>query len=422
MIKTENHTITFLIFWILLAAISFCQEKPSDILNHARLLMMNGKYKEASQELNSIVQKDPTNEEALYNLGLSYQSMSDFSNSADALNKAIKYEPEDTRILIALGNDYYSSGTMDEAESVLSKAFLLDSTSVQIKLFLGKIYMAEKKWERALEIYSGLAVTDSTNSYFYEQLGKCKSSLGDIDGALVNYKCANRLNPKNLNTILDLSYLLYLQKQLDSAINVVDAGLNYFPHSIELWNRRGDIYFIIPNYDQAIFSYSKAWDNGDTSASTQKNIGICYYWEKDYDSAKTYLEKSIELNNKDAIAYFYLGASLKEQKQYKTAIDNFKQAASLLRSEFLSNVYGQIGAAYQLNGKYCLAADFYQDALRENPTDRSMFYYLAFIYDKHLNEKNVALNYYKKFLISSKNVDEKLIDYAKRRLRTLTDK
>ncbi len=418
--KTRHTTILILLIFI--TNFIYSQNNSTEILNRAKLLMIDGNYVGAIKALKSLTEIDSTNVDALYILGTAYKSISDFSKSASVFNHAIKFKPNDPKILLALGDDYFSFGMMDEAEKIGQRAFEIDSTDNQIKLFLGRVYSDENKWENAEVIYSNLAASDSDNSYLFERLGKCKSSLGKTDAAIIDYNIAYQLNPQNLRNVLNLSYLYYLQKQIDSAISVVYTGLKYFPYSIDLVNRMGDIFFIVPNYSTASLYYLRAVSLGDSSSLTQKNIGICYYWEQDYDSAESYLTRSISLNSSDAISYYYLGASYKAQKRYKDAIYNFQQAAALLKNDFLSNTYIQLGASYQFYKKYQLAVEYYKDGLRENPSNTSTLFFIASVYDNNLHNNNTALYYYKRYLNESKNPDIKMKNYAQERLNILKNK
>lgn len=414
-----------LFLFLILSVSNFCQENSKGNLNNIKLLMIDGKYREAIKNLDSLINIDSTNVQALYYLGLNYESISNYNKAASVLKSAVKYKPDDTKLLLSLGSNCFSAGLINDAETVLSKAFSLDSTNSQIQIILGKVYVTQKKWDNAAAIYARLIEGDSSNSYFFEQMAKCETQLGNINTAITNYQIANLLNPGNMNTTLELSYLLYLQKQYYTAIQVVDAGLVYYPNAISLWERKGDIYIKIPDYNNALDSYYKALTRGDTSADNLKNIGICFYWrgqntssKNDYESAINFLEHSTEIDSNDATTFFYLGAANKGLGKYKQSLDNFIRASALLKNDFLSNTYIQIAAVYQLDEKYNDALEYYRDALRESPANKSILFYLAVIYDK-LKSSRTAQNFYNKFLIDSNGADKKLIDYAKNRVEEL---
>ena len=423
--KIRLSFVSIIILIVFISSKDFCQQNSKANLNNIKLLMIDGKYREAIKDLDSLITIDSANVQALYFLGLNYESISNYNKAASVLKSAAKYKPDDTQLLLSLGSNYFSAGLINDADTVLSKAFSLDSSSSQIQLILGKVYMAQKKWDNAAAIYARLIEGDSSNSYFFEQMAKCETQLGNADSAISNYMIANKLNPQNINTTLDLSYLLYLQKGYSQAIKVVEAGLKFYPFSIDLWKRKGDIYISVPDYDNAMNSYYYALVRGDSTADNLKNIGICLYWRgqntkstNDYESALNFLNHSIDLDSKDAATFFYLGAVYKARGDYKQSLENFIKASNLLKNDFLANTYIQIAAVYQLDEKYNDALEYYRDALRESPANKSILFYIAVIYDKLKSSKS-AENFYAKFLSDSNGADKKLIDYAKNRVEEL---
>ncbi len=423
--KIQLSYSNLLFLFLILSVSNFCQQNSKGNLNNIKLLMIDGKYREAIKDLDSLINIDSTNVQALYYLGLNYESISNYNKAASVLKSAVKYKPDDTKLLLSVGGNCFSAGLITDAETVLSKAFSLDSTSSQIQLILGKVYMTQKKWDKAAAIYTRLIEGDSSNSYFFEQMAKCETQLGNVDSAISNYMIANKLNPQNINTTLDLSYLLYLQKSYSQAIKVVEAGLKFYPYSIDLWKRKGDIYISIPDYDNAMNSYYFALVRGDSTADNLKNIGICLYWRgqntkstNDYESALNFLNHSVDLDSKDATTFFYLGAVYKALGDYKQSLENFIKASTLLKNDFLANTYIQIAAVYQLDKKYNDALEYYKDALQESPANKSILFYMAVIYDKLKSSKS-AQNFYAKFLSDSNGADKKLIDYAQKRVSEL---
>jgi tetratricopeptide (TPR) repeat protein len=411
-----KHLIKEIIFFCVVFCFElFPQEAAINFSDHIKTLMIDGKNKDAIYELNSILQKDTANVDALYYLGLNYEAVSDYLKAAEALKLAAKYRPGNAKLLASLGSDEFYSGLIIEADTVLYKAFLLDSTDSHIQILLGKVYMNEKKWAEACIVYSRLISTDTTNSFFYQQLAQCYSNLGNASEAIKNDILANKLNPRNQEIILDLTYFYFLQEQYHEALNILDNGLMYYHRSAKLYKWKGDIYLNTSDYYNALYSYQGAINCGDSSAIILKSMGECLYWIKKYPSAINFLEHSIELNPKDPAAYFYLGASYKAQNKLDKAMENYKTADTLLQNSFLASVDAQIGSIYQIQQKYKEALEYYREAFRANPEDRSNMFYLAAMNEKLKNNRS-ALNYYKMFVSRPENEDKSLLDFAGKRI------
>jgi tetratricopeptide (TPR) repeat protein len=397
---------------------SFSQDQGNIFSNHIKALMIDGRNKAAIQELDSVLQRDSSDSNTCYLLGLNYEALADYVNAVKFLNIAVRIQPDNEKFLESLGSNYYSSGLITEADTVLSRAFLLDSTGNHILIRLGEVYMNEKKWAEACKIYSGLVTKDSGNSFFYQQLAQCYSNLGNPGEAIRYNRVAHSLNPKNLKIIIDLTYLLYIRDQLQEALSILNNGLKNYQCISVLWKWKGDVYFKKNDFDSALYSYRRSFYCGDSTGNILKSMGICFYQTQKYSYAVNLLEESIELDPKDYITFFYLGASYKALNKMNKALDNLEIADTLLQNDFHANVYMQLGAIYQAQNKYKKALDCYKDALRENPENRSGIFYLAAMSDKLKNYKD-AQKYYKIFLDDPDNPDIKLEGFAKQRISEL---
>ena len=416
----------FIIIALLIApfftTVSHSQESPDTLFSKAKLLMTEGKYEQSIAIFKILREKEQGSADLSYYIGLNYQSLSNFSKAVSSFEEALRLDPENLNIMILLGNNYFSAGQLNNADSLLTKAFLLDSADSQILQSLGKIYKQENKWHKAVEIYARLIEQDSSNSFYYEQLGNCNLNLKEIDDAIINYQIAHRLNPLNQNTVITLSQLYINKENYLSATRIIDDGLKVYPSSSIIWTKKGEVDLKMSNYTDAITDCKKSINLGDSSEINFRTIGAGYYWIEKYDSAIAFLNNAVKIMEKDPSAYFYLGMCYKALKEYGKAIENFSIAVDLQRNDFLAESLIQIGATYYDRKNYHEALKYYHDALRENPDKNEIIFYIAAVYDHYYKDKTVAINYYKKFLSDTgEGTDNKLIDYAKGRIKTLIE-
>jgi tetratricopeptide (TPR) repeat protein len=402
---------------------SHSQDNPDSLFSEAKLLLTDGKY-EQSLTIFIILQKSELESADLfYYLGLNYQSLSNFPQAVSSFEKALTLDPENINIMILLGNNYFSTGQISTADSLLTNAFLLDSADSRILQSLGKIYKQEGKWHNAVDIYAKLIKQDSSNSFYYEQLGNCKLNLKEIDDAIINYQIAHRLNTLNQNTVITLSQLYINKENYLSATRIIDDGLKIYPSSSIMWTKKGGIDLRMSNYTDAITDCKNSINLGDSSGINFRTIGISYYWIGKYDSAIAFLNNAVKIMEKDPSAYFYVGMCYKDLKEYDKAIENFSIAVDLQRNEFIAESLIQIAATYYAGKNYQEALKYYRDALRENPDKNEIIFYIAAAYDHYYKDKTIAIKNYKKFLtIAKEDTDQKLIEYAKNRIKTLIEK
>ncbi len=181
-----------LILFIIIPAFTAAQSGKEDELNKVRMLMMEGNYHQSISILQKLLADDPDNYEVIYNLGLNYQSLSNFTKASDFFEKAVKLKPGKLKLQILLGRSFLSSGRLSDADSVLRYAYVIDSTNTLLLRSLGEVYMREHKWIDADDTYRTLAEQDSTNSFYYEQQAHCEFILKDIDDAIIDFQIAHR--------------------------------------------------------------------------------------------------------------------------------------------------------------------------------------------------------------------------------------
>ncbi len=212
----------------------------------------------------------------------------------------------------------------------------------------------------------------------------------------------------------------YYEKVLQIALKQKDTTL-----IIRAYGNLAQLYSLSGNYELSRRTYLKVLSllNREKKKSIRDQIyyymrlGRVYYYLHKEDSAKYYLNKALEIyeKNKDHInyskndigaAYFYVG-------EYSKAIEYFKQAmqqdTSRLRQAIeLSN----IGESYFYMGRYKLAEKYFQKVIK-NPEDtiylelmRMSYKYLSQIYEKQgrFKEAYYARKKYNEFL--QKKIDK----------------
>ena len=61
------------------------------------------------------------------------------------------------------------------------------------------------------------------------------------------------------------------------------------------------------------------------------NLGLIYFKQKDYLNAIEYFQKTIDINDEDIYAHFYIGNIYKELGDKDSAKDQFEKGVYLLR-------------------------------------------------------------------------------------------
>lgn len=101
------------------------------------------------------------------------------------------------------------------------------------------------------------------------------------------------------------------------------------------------------------------------------------------------------------------------------AIANFEEALEKSFPEYLDEIYSNLAVSHDYTNDYVNAIKSYKEALRYQPNKVVTYFYLANLYDRYYQDKEVALLYYQKFIDDSIEPDEKLISYSLERIEVL---
>lgn len=158
---------------------------------------------------------------------------------------------------------------------------------------------------------------------------------------------------------------LFLEGQLETAIQHYDEALQLQPDLAEVWNNRGVALTRLQRYHEAIVSYERAIQLRGHYADAWNNRGVALGKLNHYDAAILSYQRAIELKPNYMDAWNNCGFALAKIKKYDEAISSYNQAAKI-RPDFYRIWYNK-ARCYALQGKVELALENLKRAIRLNP-------------------------------------------------------
>ncbi|MBW2623356.1 MAG: tetratricopeptide repeat protein [Deltaproteobacteria bacterium] len=134
------------------------------------------------------------------------------------------------------------------------------------------------------------------------------------------------------------------------------------------------------------------------NAEVYYNMGYIYTAQGNYDEAILCLRKATQINNAFARAYRMMGQVYIKIDKPKEAVTNLQKAADLYMDKDMDenaesillqvaelnpntlNVYNSLGIIYRKQGKYDLAVEQYQKAIKVDAEDEHIYYNLSRVY------------------------------------------
>jgi adenylate cyclase len=179
---------------------------------YAYYLMMGGRYDEAIQNYEKVLDFMPENVFVLSNIASIYLYKYDFKRAAEIYEMAAKIEPSGV-IFANIGIMYYTSGDFEKAVFFYSQALRLEPESYQYMTYIadaykfipGKKIVAEKYFRDVIRFANEEISFNKDIARTYQSLAISFSYLGDIDKANEALSVAYKLEPESAET--SYSYL-----------------------------------------------------------------------------------------------------------------------------------------------------------------------------------------------------------------------
>ena len=198
---------------------------------------------------------------------------------------------------------------------------------------LATLYIIDKKYNNALEIlFQAIEILDDVEGSFF-QLGLVYQSMGNDSKSLESFEKAYNINSKDYSFMSSLAMAYNKNKQYeicDSLYenyileNPIDEALNDYAY---LLSERVDIKE--EKLLNALEMSFKAVKNNMDNESYLDTIGWIYYKLNNFEKAKYYLEKCVEINDNNIIILEHLGDTYLKLNLLSEASKIYKKAIGI---------------------------------------------------------------------------------------------
>lgn len=119
------------------------------------------------------------------------------------------------------------------------------------------------------------------------------------------------------------------KEEYDKAISDYTQVLTIYPYYAEIYNNRGNAYFLKGEYDKAISDYTQALRIDSKDIKTYQKRGTVYIKNREYDKAIFDFDQAIRINPKDVKAYYNRAVAYSGKGEYDKAWEDVKKLRSL---------------------------------------------------------------------------------------------
>jgi tetratricopeptide (TPR) repeat protein len=338
---------------------------------------------EARTEYERAVALDPQMSEAWLNLGLLLVD-SDPPAAVTALKKAVELLPTQSRPRFLLGVAQERIGDIKGAIESLEGAAHLDPKDVETLVRLGSIYLGQKQYEGAEAKFRAALAIEPKQLAALQGLAQSMDAQNEA-GTEDAYRGYLNVQPDDEGARERLIHFLMQKKQYAEALAELDKSEAAQPPTVSTLKLRADIQIAQDKYDDAIVTLRRAVALSPRDSSLRAGLGRMYLQKHDFPNAESELKAAIQIDSNN------------------------------------TTYWKDLSSTYYLGGN-CPATLGALDVIAKSETPGAAAWFIrALCYDK-MNQRDLALAAYQKFLELDQNKNPDQVWQAEQRSKVLRKK
>lgn len=379
-----------------------------------------GNLVDAERNLQLILQKKPTDQDASFLLGMVLENEGQYASAAKLLAPAqdqLKVHPES---MAALLHCYYETSKLADAHD-LEDSLLRDPSQTQAVFMGSAVAAAAKDYSSAEKML--LAIRDSYRSFaevdyqlanlryrtgdyseaeamlhrliaqegeaskYFNLLAWCLAKQEKTHEAVKAFDRAIDLEPRKASNYVDLAIVLMGAGLLPPALEAVDKAVQVEPNSYAAYHAKGLVEMKQHDYLAAVNSFTRAVELNRSAPEPLLDLAEAEAAAGEFDKASAVLEKSIKKHPEQAQFYYqyalillYHSRSSDQTRSQSKATDLLQRALAL--DDSIAEAHYELGNIWLNQDQPAKALAQLQRAEKLSPSDENTHYALSLALSK----------------------------------------
>ncbi|MBW2023063.1 MAG: tetratricopeptide repeat protein [Deltaproteobacteria bacterium] len=276
------------------------KEKEAKHLQRAHSFLKEKNYKAAVIEFRNVVQLNPKNDKAYYELGETYLKLGKGRKAFQAFSRAVSANPDNLQAQLKVGQIFLLAKKTDEAEKKANLVLQKEPENLDGLTLLAGVYVQKKDIEPAIETLNKVQSLDPKRFQTYLSLGRLYGLKKDFQKATEYYEKALSLKPDSRVASIELARLYGRKgnwKNAEAVLREMVERSDGDPQSLfvlaRFYEERGD-------WSRAEETYLKAGERASKQdVSPLMNLAGFYARRGKYDKALEQMNRAQALRKDD---------------------------------------------------------------------------------------------------------------------------
>lgn len=329
MTKRALFHISFLILVFLTVGRVQAQYDKQQFFYRGQHLLFEGKYQQAIDNFNKLIQLDPNLHEAYFFRGIGKYNLGDFLGARADFDKALSIHPIFTLAYHYRAITHSRLGDYEKALADLQEAIDLRPGYNGLYFSRGVTYLLSQQFKLAEEDFNRFIRHEPRVSEAYLNRGACYLYLKDTVKALHDYDTAVLLNKFDPEGYIRRARVYAMQENYTAALQDLDQALSLEPDNSFAYFNRALIRYNQNELMGALQDLEEVLREDPGNALTLYNRALIRTQIGDYNNALDDYDRVISINPNNVLAYYNRAALFIQMERYGDALHDYDKAIEL---------------------------------------------------------------------------------------------
>lgn len=215
-------------------------------------------YNSAIDCLKNILQENPENEAALYEISYCYGQLNLNEENAEFLNTFIEKNPYSFTAWYNLGNAYHSLGLHENAVQSYEYCALIEPTFSSAYFNAANSHVALGNFQRAIELYEKTFEFETPQATTHNYIGECYEKLQQFDKAEEHFRKALEIDNNFPEAWIGLAIAKDNLGQQKEAVGLIEQAISIDSENSDYWYIYAESLEKNNRIEEANIAYEKA--------------------------------------------------------------------------------------------------------------------------------------------------------------------